>query len=182
LNDGMVLVVGATSSDLYDPTTGTFTKAGDFAKSHDEQFTATLLNDGRVLVTGGGTRGRYIAPDSLSHVDIYDPSTGKWSSAADMTTKRWGHTATVLKDGSVLVMNYKSAELYNPDTNTWTVAGDLPRQHGDAPGGKSHTATLLGDGRVFIVGGGDVNYTKTGLADSREGMTEIDVYDPAIGW
>ena len=182
LNDGMVLVVGATSSDLYDPTTGTFSKAGDFAKSHDQQFTATLLNDGRVLVAGGGTRGRYIAPNSLSHVDIYDPSTGDWSSAADMTTKRWGHTATVLKDGNVLVLNYKSAELYNPDTDVWTVVGDLPREHGDVPDGISHTATLMEDGTVFIVGGGDVNYTKTGLADSRKGMTEIDVYDPAVGW
>ncbi|MDA0988991.1 MAG: hypothetical protein O2783_07730 [Chloroflexi bacterium] len=182
LNDGMVLVVGATSSDLYDPTTGIFTKVGDFAKSHDEQFTATLLNDGRVLVAGGGTRGRFIAPNTLGHVDIYDPSTGEWSSAADMTTKRWGHTATVLKDGNVLVMNYKSAELYNPDTNAWTVVGNLPQEHGDAPGGKSHTATLMEDGTVFIVGGGDVNYTVSGQADTRKGMKQVDVYDPAVGW
>jgi len=182
LKNGSVLIVGGTSSDLYDPTTGIFSKAGTFEKSHDEDFSATLLNDGRVIVAGGGTKGQYASTKQLSHVDIYDPSTGEWSSATDMTTKSWGHTATVLNDGNLLIMNYKSAELYNPDTNAWTFVNNLPQKHGDSPGGKSHTSTLMADGTVLIVGGGDVKYTVNGFAQERNGLVEVDVYNTAIPW
>jgi hypothetical protein len=59
LPSGKVLVVGGngdTGSDVYDPVSGTFTPTGKTLFVHTQHATATLLNDGRVLVVGGGVR------------------------------------------------------------------------------------------------------------------------------
>jgi hypothetical protein len=87
--------------------------------------TATLLPDGRVLVAGGD--GRYEgADDPLASAELYDPGSETWTAAANMLEAHWGHTATVLRDGTVLVVGgttnrigggvirLASAELYNP--------------------------------------------------------------------
>jgi N-acetylneuraminic acid mutarotase len=176
LQDGSVLVVGGASAELYDHATGTWSTAGQFTKSHDELFTATLLNDGRVMVAGGGAR-KVRTLTTLAHVDIYDPSTGEWSSANEMTAKRWGHTATVLKDGKVLIVGLKSVDLYNPGTDTWTAVGDMPDGRGLA-----HTATLMENGTVFIVGGSDLTTDRNAFVTAREGMNTVDVYDAAVEW
>ena len=116
------------------------------------QHTATLLQDGRVLVVGGIGKGGI----PLATAEIYDPSTRKWASAAPMRLSRSGHTATRLADGRVLVaggfgaelpgVELNSTEIYDPATDSWvlTAAMDEPRA--------LHTATLLSDGRVLIVG------------------------------
>ena len=116
--------------------------------------TATLLADGRVLVTGGG--GGFVVRSSA---ELYDPATGLWSAAGSMTEIRATHTATLLPDGKVLVAGgangigdkhvTSTAELYDPATRLWTPTGSLalPR--------KFHMATLLLDGRVLVTGGTD---------------------------
>jgi hypothetical protein len=61
--------------------------------------TATLLLDGRVLVTGGeNQRG------SLSSAEIWDPKTRTWTLAAPMKKQRSCHTANLLADGRVLIV------------------------------------------------------------------------------
>ena len=75
--------------------------------------TATLLPDGKVLITGGDN-GDYT---SLSSVESYDPSTGAFTNIGNMTTARDEHTATLLSTGQVLITwgyNGLSAELYDP--------------------------------------------------------------------
>ena len=60
--------------------------------------TYTLLTNGKVLVVGGfgpGTR--------LATAELYDPHTGTFVLAADMVDPRVLHTATLLKDGRVLI-------------------------------------------------------------------------------
>ncbi len=61
--------------------------------------TATLLQDGTVLVAGGHGDAGY-----LSSAEVYDPASGNWSPTGAMTTVRGGcHTATLLQSGKVLV-------------------------------------------------------------------------------
>ena len=68
-------------------------------------YTATLLADGRVLVTGGFSEGPSGSASLkyLTSAEIYDPSTGTFALTGSMLTARSGHTATVLRDGRVLV-------------------------------------------------------------------------------
>ena len=89
-----------------------------------------LLPDGKVLVVGG----QY--GSALFSSEIYNPSTGTWTSADVLNFARYGHTATLLPDGKVLVAggynlpNYlSSAELYDPQTDTWTVTGSMNTAH-----------------------------------------------------
>ena len=70
-----------------------------------------------------------------------------------MVTPRYNHVATLLADGSVLVaggdippdVGLVSSELYDPATNSWTATGAIERP-------RTHTSTLLPDGRVLDVG------------------------------
>jgi hypothetical protein len=156
LLDGRVLVVGGAfgvEPELYDPIAGTWGRTGaEVCPWRGGQSTATLLSDGQVLVAG-------------ECAELYDPIAGTWSLAGNMNQPRVLHTATRLADGRVLVAGGQSfvdpdscwdycapvgppaVEIYDPVARTWTVTGPLiqPRD--------THTATLLPDGRVLVVGG-----------------------------
>ena len=89
--------------------------------------TATLLLDGKVLVTGGYTG---YGQTALASTELYDPVSLTWSKAADMATPRYNHTATLLPNGKVLIVGgtnptLTSAELYDPGTNSWSSAGNM---------------------------------------------------------
>ena len=93
------------------------------------RHTATLLNDGRVLVVGGNS-----ATGALATAELFDPSTLTWTRAADMGTARYRQTATMLFDGRVLIAagaadtyNLDSSEIYDPATDTWTPTSLLQR-------------------------------------------------------
>ena len=85
--------------------------------------TATLLEDGRVLVTGGQTTERAqrgIAdspppPAGVVSAEIYDPSTGSWSPTRPMLDPRRYHGAVRLEDGRVLVSGGLTDE-YKPES------------------------------------------------------------------
>ncbi|HXO59722.1 MAG TPA: kelch repeat-containing protein [Candidatus Acidoferrum sp.] len=130
--------------------------------------TATLLPNGKVLVVGG--RGLLSMPSpwgqpasAIASAELYDPKTRRWSSAGSLSVPRFGHTATLLSNGKVLVAggnsavpnssypsgagSLSSAELYDPQTNSWSLAASMRNARA------FHTATLLGDGRVLVAGG-----------------------------
>ncbi|MBN1208810.1 MAG: Ig-like domain repeat protein [Myxococcaceae bacterium] len=176
LPNGKVLVAGGdreggwgvtiASVELYDSATGTWSSAGNLASAR-EYHTATLLPDGRVLISGGMTTGRSV----IASTELYDPATGTWSLGAPMANARCAHTSTLLNSGKVLVAGggdcnggtpLTKAELYDPATGTWSATGTLVR------GVNSHTATLLNNGKVLVAGG----YTLT---------TAAQLYDPATG-
>ena len=137
--------------------------------------TASLLPNGKVLVVGGNQTFRALAASA----ELYDPRTRMWSSAGMLTTPRSLHTATLLKNGKVLIVggsqvdsfslgSLASAELYDPQTNSWALAASMhtPRSY--------HTATLLADGRVLVVGGIEASNDVTGKV-----LASAELYDPA---
>jgi hypothetical protein len=112
------------------------------------QGTATLLSDGKVLITGG--------PYAIQ-AEVYDAISEVFSLISSMTIGRYGPSATLLADGRVLIVGgynhfggeyLSSAEIYDPTTGIFSATtGALSTSRG------LHTATLLQDGRVLIAGG-----------------------------
>ena len=109
---GRVLVAGGDASmtpgqgvvlsaaELYDPRSGKFSATG-FMTVQRRDHAATRLGDGRVLITGGDNAS---SGAGLRAAEIYDPITGRFSpTSASMAHPRYGHTATLLLDGRVLV-------------------------------------------------------------------------------
>ena len=123
LEDGRVLVVGSkekTSAETYDPATGTWSSAGDAADTRGEHV-AALLKDGRVLVVGGGYDGGTGDFLARTSAETYDPVSGTWSAAGEMSIGRQRFTASLLEDGRVLVAGgqygravFDSSELFVP--------------------------------------------------------------------
>ncbi len=158
LPDGKVLVTGGydadfstvvyhSSAEIYDPTSGTWTPTGSMSTAR-YHHTATLLNNGKVLISGGSD-----ATDSLASTELYDPTTGTWTSTGNLNEARSEHTATLLSNGKILVAAgsgpapLASTELYDPVTGNWTATGNLNEAR------SVHTATLLSSDNVLIAGG-----------------------------
>jgi hypothetical protein len=104
-----VLVAGGrgaghlASAEIYDPATNTWQPTGSMAQARTA-YTATLLPDGRVLVTGGDYNA-----NTTATAEVYDPATGTWQAAGPMPRPRSSHTATLLANGQVLVAGGMSA-------------------------------------------------------------------------
>jgi hypothetical protein len=160
LPNGKVLVAGGrtgfpsgtilASAEIYDPANGSWTTTASLGIAR-WIHTATLLQNGKVLVAGGEGNSGYLAS-----AELYDPASGTWTATASLAHARYSHTATLLPNGTVLVVGGSggggsilgSAELYDPASGIWTATGSL-----HAPRG-AHTATLLQNaGKVLVAGG-----------------------------
>ncbi len=184
LTDGRVLVTGGErldqpvslkSADVYDPRSGHWTSLPDMSRKRGKH-TATLLEDGRVLVAGGLDFDSGLSERGSS--EVYDPATGRWAAAANMSEPRYGHMAVRLQDGRVLAVGgwsrdfrtdpaVTSAEIYDPSTDVWTPIGEMNSPRGLPMG------TVLPDGRVLVAGG--LLYRDKGAIESAE------IYDPRTG-
>jgi RHS repeat-associated protein len=172
LSTGNVLVVGGTSNgttalasaELYNRTTGTWAATASMTGART-LHTATQLNtgsngttSGKVLVAGGLN-----GSTSQNTAQLYSPSAGTWTAAANLLAARHGQTATLLASGKVLLAGgltgttvLNTAALYDPSsgTGTWTATGTMPQAV------KLHTATRLNvpsngtlNNKVLVVGG-----------------------------
>jgi Kelch motif len=166
LPDGRVLVAGGedrsedaiASAELYDPATGKFTRTGDMREPRGEA-TATVLTNGKVLIVGGGS-GHYPSQNVYRSAELYDPATGKFKSAGDMSVGRHKHAAVLLASGKVLVVGgsdnrdwhgeYSSAEIYDPATDKFSATGTMNTSRFKLP----CAAVLLDNGTVLVAGGG----------------------------
>ena len=153
-----VLFVGGGSSactgELYDVTRG----SNVFESTCRIGHTATRLQDDSVLIVGGQDSLK-IAAETHSSAELFEPGTGAFSQTGSLSIPRYGHNATLLSDGTVLITGgyatdaaYKkvavaSAELYDPSAREFS---PLPDMHFARAG---HTSTVLADGEVLIVGG-----------------------------
>ena len=200
LNNGQVLLAGGVGcigpgtfpvcpfethprAELYDPFTGMFALTTGSMVVPRGAHTATVLHDGRVLMSGGcaslldcvdiignPTMG-------LSVAEVYDPGTQTFSATlGDMSVRRVGHAATTLPSGEVLVTggcddlfctatdSKADVDLYDPVSSTWSKMPDMAVKRGQ------HRSILLESGRVLVIGGRDAG----GAVDP------VDVFDPEL--
>ena len=152
---------------------GTWATAGELTDGR-VAHTATLLNNGDVLVVGGEDR----APADVSGVlvdtvELYSQLGNSWSTLAGTLLARKKHTATLLGNGNVLVVGgttssgaTNSVQVFTPAMVSWQNVGNLITAR------TGHTATLLGDGTVLVVGGQTTGDTYLASAER---------YDPVSG-
>ncbi|AGB26689.1 Kelch motif protein (plasmid) [Mycobacterium sp. JS623] len=160
---------------------------GDLATERAAHAMVTLPHphdDGaqQVLVCGGWSRG---VPSATA--ERYNSSNGDWSATGSMTVARFGHSATTLDNGAVLVaggmggaaLTLGSAELYDPAAGTFTSTGSMAKPRA------MHTATLLPDGRVLVCGGFGQRLGSIGSVPSSVTVDAViadaEIYDPASG-
>ncbi len=194
LKDGRVLIAGGIGADgqpvgaaeIYDPASGKFSATGKLLEARYD-FTMTPLPNGKVLLTGGNTNTQ--TTTNLDTAELFDPATGTFSAGGNVTryydpsadkfyykgklfAARGKHTATLLKDGNVLIAGggaaggtaQASAELYDSSIGKMEKVGpmNVARQE--------HRATLMANGDVLITGGVD---------DRGQVLATAEIYHPA---
>jgi hypothetical protein len=191
LQDGRVLVVGGggfdigiansalASAELFDPATNAFSPVDDLTTPREEHA-AVQLENGPVLIAGG-VNG-YGQP---STTELFDPATGTFARGAD-TIDRLGYTtAALLPDGTALVVGeHAGLERFDPARSgraaptpgpRGELAGTVTTVEPPAVEREGHTATLLADGRVLVVGGWAYDLDPHNPTDSAE------IFDPRSG-
>jgi len=184
LTDGRVLLAGGkiynqggaptAAAELYDPSSGTFSFAG-LMTTPRYNHTATLLQDGSVLIAGGSASA--VTGNPLASAELYDPASKTFNSINAMNTAHADHTATLLADGHVLIAGGSNrpntarnsvtsiAEIYDPATRAFALTGPM-----QAPRG-FHQAVLLNNGEALVAGGDDTLHV----------LASTELYDPTSG-
>ncbi|MFH1221014.1 MAG: FlgD immunoglobulin-like domain containing protein, partial [Candidatus Eisenbacteria bacterium] len=194
LVDGRVLVAGGlapdgggdwvvtlASAEVYYPDLERFLPTGDM-NCPRQDFTATLLEDGTVLVVGGAVTHGGSGQEAIACCEVYDPATGAFDQVGDLNFPRTGHTATLLNDGRVLItggvpgagdyagMAYASGEIYDPTRGVFALlASEMSaRRYG-------HSALRLANGTVLVAGGQESSFSGADYSSS------ADIFKPATG-
>jgi Putative Ig domain/Galactose oxidase, central domain/Kelch motif len=181
LPNGKVLLAGGTtvtasttsgvalsSAELFDPSTLTFAYTGTMVSAR-QNYTATVLSNGKVLLVGGSD-----GSNALASAELFDSSNNSFAlSGGSLQTARWSHTATLLPSGKVFITGgwdstnqaLASAELYDPSTDSFsTITSPMITPRAD------FTSTLLSNGTVLIVGGHDRNNNV---------FANVEIFDPS---
>jgi uncharacterized protein YjdB len=180
LSSGQVLIAGGfdgtnypAAAELFNPATGAFTTTGSL-NTPRANATATLLNDGEVMIAGGSTCSSPGCPTATTELFYSSYFYYPTYPTGNMTVPRFGETATMLTNGQIFLAggydacstnctSDATAEVFDPLAFTFTSSQAL------STGRSGHTATLLADGSVLIVGG--INNGTT--------VSSTDSYQPA---
>jgi len=176
LNDGRVALIGGHDGrgpvadvDVFDPRTQRVAPGPALAYARAAGGASVRLKDGRVLVVGGMEGQGDRRPSAA--VEISDLSFKRWSPGGALTHARYKHAAVVLKDGRVLVIGGSDARDRQGKIGSFEVSDPIAAAF--APAGAAveprfkigSAVVVLGDGRVFIGGGGE----------------RAEIYDPVTG-
>ena len=184
LANGYVLVAGGTNnniplaeSELYNSASGSWSTTGSMNVARTSAR-AVLLPNGAVLAMGGCISSDCLGSTTAS-AEIYNPSTGKWTTTGSMLKGRAEFVAVLLPNGRVLVAggctSYSTngcvavttaAELYNPSTGKWNSTGAMRAAR------MAMTATVLPNGNALIAGG------QTAASDA---LGSSELYTPTAG-
>ncbi len=155
---------GIASAEIFHATTMTFEQISPMHYGRISH-TATLLNDGRVLIAGG--RGAEVTATA----EIYDPKAKQFVTTGSMVTARYKQTAGLLPDGRVLIAGgsdqrdwggtMASAEIYDPHTGKFSPSSTMNDKRFKLP----DAAARLASGELLIAGG----------------STDVEVYNPKTG-
>ncbi len=176
--DGKIYVIGGaidgdfTASnmvEIYDPATDSWEVGTDMPAARWSPAVAAA--DGKIYVIGGGTGDVMGGWSVYSGVQVYDPTSDSWDTAADMPTARCSHSASVL-DGLIYAAGGSSEdeiigalEVYDPASDTWTIAADMLTA-------RDWLATAAVDHKLYAFGG---------LIWGDRVVHEVEVFDPSTG-
>jgi hypothetical protein len=193
LNDGKVLIAAGrrggdetATAELYDPASGLFSLTGSLRLKR-KRHRASLLLDGTVLVSGGATfqNAHGSGEEPTDTVELFHPTTGRFTRVGRMHFGRDEHESTLLPDGTVLMtggnLNVSGeGDVYQPGTQTFSAVGVMVQQR------LRHVAILLSNpawgslvGKVLIFGGSKKGSPVFG--GLQEALSSVELYDPATG-
>jgi SWI/SNF-related matrix-associated actin-dependent regulator 1 of chromatin subfamily A len=161
LPNGSIMVAGGSRRNhqavntvmSFDPVANSWTKLPEMNTAR-ESFAIGRLNDGRVIVAGGGTS---------SSAEVYSLTTKTWSELPNLKKRSYDaiDTGTVSADGRFFAIGscrWCNGQVYDPATNQWTTLvwrGDFPSDHscitavgsdviavGRAPNGRATVSVL----------------------------------------
>lgn len=180
LPNGNVLVEGGcnkgncmtvtTTAEVYNPRTGQWSATGAMKTGRD-YHTATLLANGKVLVTGG-----YTVAGASNSAEIFDPATATWTAVAPAVNPRALHSSTALRDGRAVIagglVGYlpgDESEVYDPVANAWTPSGNLNTKRA------GQLAVMLSSGQAMVSGG--YSYTRPNYFE----LASCELFDSTTG-
>ena len=186
LSDGRVIAVGGKSSqvrmagsaEIYDPSSNSWNWLAGDGTTRDS-FDSVLLPGGKVLISGGyaSLRKSYGTKLDTSIVEVFDVNTSKFSEVSPLAHDRRNHTSLLLPDGRVLVVGglvddtvdgpkkdtLASTEIYDIESDSWSLGAVMAQGRG------LHTATILLDGKILVIGG---------VNTARQTISSAELYDP----
>ena len=127
------------SVEIYDPVANTWTIAAPGLYGDIGDSGSATLTDGRIFASSRTTDA----------TQIYDPTANMWTPAASKSDSGDEESWISLPDGSVFAVSNTTQNRYDPAANQWNRTGPIPPSviFGDVG-----PATLLYDGRVFVLG------------------------------
>jgi len=151
LADGRMLVTGATPNDpidseIFNPADDSWSRPGQMV--HPRSYHSMVrLADGRVLVAGGYLEDGEGGETTVIISEIFDPSTGTYTTSGSIGERMEIPGLTLLADGLVLLTGNDTAKTFNPQTTVWRPIATpaISRLY--------HASVGLADGRVMLVGG-----------------------------